>query len=308
MGPDVRFDRPMRLYTTFRIGGKAAAFAAVKSLPLLERVVSFLRTHGTPWVLLGKGSNVLVSDDGIDGLVIRLGGDLAGIGMCEQETCLRAGGGVPIRRMLDACEGKGLGGLEYLAGIPGTAGGAVAMNAGAMGREIAGSVRSVDLMTFEGGTLSADADTLGFSYRSCSLPDGAIVTGVLFKVQKASPERVRDGIRRNLELRRRTQPVKFPSAGSVFRNPPGDSAGRLVEKAGLKGKRVGGAEISTLHANFIVNRGGAKASDVLSLMRLARDEVFRGTGIKLEPEVRLLGFEPGAWPCHGSGLRSGPLL
>ncbi|MFO7784048.1 MAG: UDP-N-acetylmuramate dehydrogenase [Thermodesulfobacteriota bacterium] len=307
VGRDVRFDRPMRLYTTLRIGGNAAAFAGVKSLDVLKGAVFYAETHGLFWTVLGKGSNLLVSDEGIDGLVIRLQGELAGVSMEEAGTCLRAGGGATIRRILDACARDGLGGLEFLAGIPGTAGGAVAMNAGARDREVGDSVKLVQLLAPDGKTSSADTGALSFSYRRCALPEGALVTGVLFRVERESPDVVRSRIRENLEVRRSTQPLSYPSAGSVFRNPPGDAAGRLVEQAGLKGKRIGGAEISTLHANFIVNRGGASAKDVLSLMKTAREEVFRVTGIELESEVRMIGFRAGQWPGHGFGPRGGPL-
>lgn len=308
VGRDVRFDRPMRLYTTLRIGGNAAAFAVVRTLDVLKGVLSYAETHGLPWTVLGKGSNLLVSDEGMDGLVIRLRGELAGVSMEEEEgVFLRAGGGAAIRGILGACARDGLGGLEFLAGIPGTAGGAVAMNAGARDREVGDSLKQVELLTPDGKSSSVGPGALAFSYRSCALPEGCLVTGVLFRVKREGSEEVKRRVAENLEVRRRTQPLCYPSAGSVFRNPPGDSAGRLIEQAGLKGKRAGGAEISTLHANFIVNRGGAKAADVLSLMRLARKEVFSGTGIELEPEIRMLGFKSGAWPGHGIGSGVGPL-
>ncbi len=308
VGRDVRFDRPMRLYTTLRIGGNAAAFAVVRTLDVLKGVLSYAETQGLPWTLLGKGSNLLVSDEGIDGLVIRLRGDLAGVSMEEEEgVFLRAGGGAAIRGILGACARDGLGGLEFLAGIPGTAGGAVAMNAGARDREVGDSVKLVELLTPEGEVSSVGPDALAFSYRRCELPEGCLVTGILFRVKREGSEEVKRRVAENMEVRRRTQPLSYPSAGSVFRNPPEASAGRLMEQAGLKGKRVGGAEISTLHANFIVNRGGATAEDVLSLMKQAREEVFNGTGIELEPEVRMLGFQSGAWPGHGIGPGVGPL-
>jgi len=307
VGRDVRFDRPMRLYTTLRIGGNAAAFVVAKSLDVLKAVLSYAEASHIPWIVLGKGSNVLVSDEGIDGLVVRLRGELAGVDMEEAGTSLRVGGGATIRRMLDACAHEGLCGLEFLAGIPGTAGGAVAMNAGARGREVGDSVKQVEFMNCGGRISSVAPDLLSFSYRCCMIPKGTLVTKVLFRVKKEAPDAVRNRIRKNLEVRRSTQPLGYPSAGSVFRNPGGDAAGRLLERVGLKGKRIGGAEISTLHANFILNRGGATAADVLSLMKLARKEVFRSTGIELEPEVRMLGFQSEAWPGHGAVPQDGPL-
>jgi UDP-N-acetylmuramate dehydrogenase len=307
-GLSVRFDRPMRLHTTLRIGGKAEVFAGVKNLDALKELLSYAEAHGLPWIVLGKGSNLLVSDEGVDGLVIRLQGELAEVSVeGGGQTRLRAGGGAAIRSVLGACVREGLAGLEFLAGIPGTAGGAVAMNAGVPGREVGDCVARVEIMGRDGRALSADPGDLAFSYRSCDLPEGSIVTEVLFKVAAGVPEAVGKRIRGNLEVKRRTQPLSYPSAGSVFRNPPGDAAGRLVEKAGLKGKRVGGAEISGTHANFIINRGGATAEDVLSLMRSARNAVFNRTGIELEPEVSMVGFGAGAWPGRGPADPPGPV-
>lgn len=290
--PDVRFDRPMRLYTTFRVGGPASVLLRPRTLAVLKRVHGYLIDQGIPWLVLGKGSNLLVSDRGFDGAVIRLRGELAGIEAGQEERALQAGAGATIRRLMDACMARGLGGLEFLAGIPGTAGGAVAMNAGAWGRETADAVEAVTLLTRAGDLETRPPEQLGFAYRSCTLPPGALVTGVRFRVQPGRPDTVRRDIERTLELRRERQPLQLPSAGSVFRNPAGDSAGRLVEAAGLKGKRIGGAEISVRHANVIVNRGRATARDILSLVRLARREVLRCSGVALEPEIRFIGLPP----------------
>ncbi len=289
-GSDVRFDRPMRLYTTFRVGGNAAALVRAGSLEVLRHTHAYAGAAGIPWVVVGKGSNLLVSDRGFPGVVIRLRGALAEVIGDEGEGVLSAGGGATNRRVLDLCVCKGLGGLEFLAGIPGTAGGAVATNAGAWGGSTGEALRRVELLTEGGEVENFPAGALLFSYRGCSLPAGSVVTRALFGVRREAPGRVRERIDRNLEGRRRSQPLRFPSAGSVFRNPPEGSAWRLVAEAGLRGKRIGGAEISRLHANFIVNRGGATAEDIFSLMNLARESVLRRTGIELEPEIRTVGF------------------
>jgi len=289
-GPDVRFDRPMRLYTTFRVGGNADAMVRTGSLEVLRRTHAYARAESIPWVVVGKGSNLLVSDRGVRGVVIRLRGALAEVSGNGVEEKLSAGGGATNRRILDRCAREGLGGLEFLAGIPGTAGGAVATNAGARGRDTGKALRRVELLTGAGEVAVLPAGALRFSYRWSSLPEGSVVTRADFRVWRDAPGAVRERIDRNLEKRRDTQPLRFPSAGSVFRNPPGGEAWRLVAEAGLRGKRIGGAEISRLHANFIVNRGGATAEDILSLMNLAREAVLRRTGIELEPEIRTVGF------------------
>jgi UDP-N-acetylmuramate dehydrogenase len=241
-------------------------------------------------MVIGKGSNLLVSDRGFQGVVVRLRGGLAEVSTDEGGGTLSAGGGAANRRVLDRCTSEGLGGLEFLAGIPGTAGGAVATNAGASGRDTGAVLREVELLNEAGETETVPAGAMAFSYRSSGLPRGAVVTRVRFEVRREEPGTVKARIDRNLEGRRRSQPLRFPSAGSVFRNPPEAPAWRLVDEAGLRGKRIGGAEISPIHANFIVNLGGATAEDVLSLVDLAREAVLQRTGIELEPEIRTVGF------------------
>ena len=288
-GSDIRFDQPMRLYTTFRAGGNAAAFYRARDLQGLCRVLSYAAGEAIPVLMVGKGSNLLVTDRGFDGLAVRLLGDLARVEADTGGNYLDAGGGAAVRRMMDACIQNGLGGLEFLAGIPGTAGGAVAMNAGAHGCETGDVLESVTVIVPGGNLVELPAGDLAFSYRACRLPKGAVVTGARFRVEREEPEVVFKNVNAHLERRRRTLPQGHPSAGSVFRNPEGDSAGRLVDEAGLKGKCIGGAMISPVHGNVIVNTGGAKAGDILALMNLARDEVRRLTGIELEPEIRVAG-------------------
>jgi UDP-N-acetylmuramate dehydrogenase len=289
-GSNVRFDCPMRLYTTYRVGGKAAAFFRARDMEGLLRMLALLEAQSVPWLVLGKGSNVLIGDRGYDGVVIRLRGTLAALEGSRRNGVLAAGGGAANRRLLDVCADKGFGGLEFLAGIPGTAGGAVAMNAGSFGRETGEVVERVELAIPGKEPVHVLPKDLEFGYRRCSLPHGAVVTRVWFAVRLIDSAAVSRRIAGNLERRRKSQPRGFPSAGSVFRNPPGDSAGRLVEKAGLKGERLGGAVISSEHANWIVNTGGATAADIHGLMTKAREEVLRRTGIALEPEVRVIGF------------------
>ncbi|MCF8120350.1 MAG: UDP-N-acetylmuramate dehydrogenase, partial [Deltaproteobacteria bacterium] len=190
---------------------------------------------------------------------------------------------------LRTCRDRGLGGLEFLSGIPGTLGGAVAMNAGAFGKEVGERVEAIRVITPAGGLLEREKEDLRFSYRSLQLDRGAIITLVRVKLESVGREAVFERMAGYLRQKKALQPLGYPSAGSVFKNPVGDYAGRLIEAAGLKGKRVAGAMISKRHANFIVNTGGATASDILALMNLIQQEVKRISGIQLEPEIRILG-------------------
>jgi UDP-N-acetylmuramate dehydrogenase len=289
-GEDVLFDCPMSRYTTFRAGGNAAALCSCYEISRLRWLAAYARTETLPFLVVGRGSNLLFRDTGFEGVVVRLAGEMAAV--AEEGTDppgLRAGGGAPISEVLSFCRDKGLGGLEFLAGIPGTAGGAVAMNAGAWGQEIGGLVREVLLMGSEGDLLTGDRDELGFGYRSASIPEGSVVVQVLLTLSRKDPEAVAGRMAEYLGRRKAAQPLEHPSGGSVFKNPPGDFAGRLIEGVGLKGKKAGGAMISPKHANFIVNTGGAKAKDILDLMDLARKAVLERTGVELEPEIKVVG-------------------
>lgn len=290
LGDQVQFECPMNQYTTFKVGGNAEALCTCEDMFRLEWLLSVVRRDGIPCQVIGKGSDLLVRDEGVRGVLIRLGGKLAAL---EEEKVdppiLAAGGGVSIVDMLAFCKDRGLGGLEFLAGIPGTAGGAVAMNAGAWGEQIGGLVREVILITREGDTASWDRSRLRFSYRSASLPEGSVIVRIRLELKWESPESISRKVMGFLHRRKAGQPLEYPSAGSVFKNPPHDYAGRLIEEAGLKGERIGGAMISPKHANFIVNLGGASARDILALMDLARQRVLDRTGITLEPEIRVLG-------------------
>lgn len=194
-----------------------------------------------------------------------------------------------MAELLVHCRHRGWSGLEFLAGIPGSVGGAVVMNAGAFGGEVGDRVERLDLFTQEGRFVSVDRSRLKFSYRRFEIAEGTIIVRAHFRLEQASTEMVAEKIAANLKRRRETQPMEYASAGSVFKNPPGDHAGRLIEHAGLKGKRVGNAKISEEHANYIVNLGGATARDVMALMDLAKKKVRETAGIELEPEIKVVG-------------------
>lgn len=286
----VDFNYPMRKLVAARVGGKVGALCHVKDMDELKGLVAFLSDQDIPYLAIGKGSNILVKDDGFRGVGIVLQGRLSEIQRLEDDKdTIRAGAGLALPKLLDYCRLKGLGGLEFLAGIPGTVGGAVAMNAGAFWREIGGLIREVQVVMPDGKTKVMSAAELKFSYRSSSLPRDAVIAMATMGLQADDPERVASRISENMRRRKETQPLEYPSCGSVFKNPSGDFAGRLIEEAGLKGKRVGGAEVSAKHGNFIVNIGGAMAGDFICLMEMVQRTVKERTGIELEPEIRIIG-------------------
>ncbi|MCJ7686129.1 MAG: UDP-N-acetylmuramate dehydrogenase [Desulfobacteraceae bacterium] len=289
-GRQVGFDFPMSQHTTFRVGGNAEAVYEASDPEGLCRVVSFLVNEGIPYLVAGRGSNLLVRDGGIGGVVILLAGAFADIQFEGSDySDILAGAGLSIVDLLIWCREEGVSGLEFLAGIPGSVGGAVAMNAGAFGKEIGSRVREIRLVSQRGQLTARDRSRLRFSYRDLNLETGAVITNVLFRLDRDPPETVSARIAGCLKRRKETQPLEYPSAGSIFKNPLNDYAGRLIEQAGLKGKRIGGAMISNRHANFIVNKDGATATDILTLINLARDEVRRTAGVQLELEVQIVG-------------------
>jgi UDP-N-acetylmuramate dehydrogenase len=290
MGENIQFDRAMSEYTTFRIGGKADVICFVQGLGELQQVFSYLNKEKIPYLLVGKGSNLLVRDGGFKGAVIIMRGQLATIKQHEKnDRMVLAGGGLTLRDLVRFCSQRGLGGLEFLSGIPGTVGGAVTMNAGAFGRAMGDVVQQVDLVTPEGEFTSRNRSDLTFSYRESSIQEGSLVVRASLQCSQESSEIVSGRVAEYLTRRKVAQPLDYPSAGSVFRNPPNDHAGRLIEQAGLKGKKIGGAMISPKHANYIVNTGGAQAEDILRLMEMAKEKVREATGVELEPEIKVVG-------------------
>lgn len=290
MGENIQFDRAMSEYTTFRIGGKADAICFVQGLGELQQVFSYLNKEKIPYLLVGKGSNLLVRDGGFKGAVIIMRGQLATFKQHEKnDRMVLAGGGLTLRDLVRFCSQRGLGGLEFLSGIPGTVGGAVTMNAGAFGRAMGDVVQQVDLVTPEGEFTSRNRSDLTFSYRESSIQEGSLVVRASLQCSQETSEIVSGRVAEYLTRRKVAQPLDYPSAGSVFRNPSNDHAGRLIEQAGLKGKKIGGAMISPKHANYIVNTGGAQAEDILRLMEMAKEKVREATGVELEPEIKVVG-------------------
>jgi UDP-N-acetylmuramate dehydrogenase len=285
----ILFNATLDEYTTFRVGGPAEAVCFPTTLEQLQSLMQWLRVEQIPYLVVGRGSNLLVRDNGFPGIVIILEGDLAAIEETDlNDQALIAGGGLSIMELLSHCSINGLTGLEFLAGIPGTVGGAVAMNAGAFGEETANRIQSLFLLTNEGGWIEWNRSEMKFLYRNLDLPKGAIIVKAGFRLEREDPAVIRGRIRTNLAHRKQKQPLEYPSGGSVFKNPPNHYAAQLIERSELKGARVGGAMVSLKHANFIVNMGDAKAADILGLVDLVREKVKEDTGILLEPEIRVV--------------------
>jgi UDP-N-acetylmuramate dehydrogenase len=286
----VAFGEPLSRYTSLQVGGPADAIARPATREALRDLLEWCHARGVPVLVLGSGFNTLVRDGGFRGVVVRLHSlrSIERVG----DTAVRAEAGATHTRVTRFCAEAGLAGLEFAVGIPGTVGGWLAMNAGIGVCEMKDVVDRVEWIDTGSGELrSVPARDLRFRYRGLELPQGAVLIAARFALRPDEPREIRARMQQLLAQRRRTQPVDQPSFGSVFKNPPGDFAGRLVEAAGLKGAREGDAEISTLHANFIVNRGRATASDALKLMERARDEVARRFGVELEREVRVVGVD-----------------
>ena len=290
------WDRPMAQYSTFKVGGPAEAILSVANIEDLRRLLYWLYENDINWWIIGRGSNILVPDAGLAGVIILLEGDFTTIEKLDRtmqhskEHCLiRAGGGCLLLKLVNYCTVHGLSGLEFAVGIPGSIGGAVVMNAGAWGCEIRDIIDSVTLMDRSGKILEHKGEKLGFTYRGWSMAPDVLLLSATFALTPGDREGIKAACKRFQELRKKNQPVAEPSAGSFFKNPPEDSAGRLIDEAGLKGYSVGGAKVSEKHANFIVNTGNATAADILKLMHVVQERVFSRFGIKLEPEVHILG-------------------
>jgi UDP-N-acetylmuramate dehydrogenase len=273
-------------YTTLGTGGPARLFARPRSLGELEELLAQAREEGVAVETVGLGSNLLVADEGVDALVLRLDGELCAVA-AEGET-LVAGGGATNATCLHRARAAGLRGFEFASAIPGTVGGGVRMNAGAYGRDFASVLLEATVSSAEGSRRVA-ADALGLGYRRSALAPGEVVAGVRLALAQGEQEASKAEVRELLARRKATQPTTKRTFGSVFKNPPGGAAGDLIERCGLKGFRCGGAVISTRHANFIENAGGATSADALALMVEARRRVAERFGVVLEHEVRMLG-------------------
>jgi UDP-N-acetylmuramate dehydrogenase len=279
-------DEPMTKYTWIKVGGPADFYIEPTDKDDLISIVDYFQTHHYSWIVLGRGSNVLISDEGIRGAVINVEHALSKI--YYEGGLVIAEAGVRLTKFVDFCIQNELAGVEMLAGIPGTIGGAIAMNAGAHGGEIADHLVEVEVIR-NGHTQQVKNENAQFAYRRSGF-DQDVVMSAVFKFQRGDKEQLSTRRRELILHRNESQPLEFPNLGSMFKNPPNTFAAKLVEQAGLKGKRVGNAQVSEKHANFIINLGNAKAEDVIKLIDLVKRTVYQNSGVMLELEVKMVGF------------------
>jgi len=285
-GADFSADEPMSRHTSFKIGGPADLMATVKSSEALVKLLEAARENEVPVTVLGGGTNVLVLEGGVRGLVVRLGDGFSWLR--EARDGLACGAAVSLARLLAEARRKCLSGLEFAAGIPGTVGGGLWVNCGALGRSLGSRFSLGRGVTLAGREVEVKADEVTFEYRSATFPSRMVITEAEFSLEPGDPVGMDKAMHDALE-RRRNQPLDVPSAGCVFKNPPDRPAAKLIDEAGLKGFRRGGASVSERHANYIVNSRGATASDVLELIEVVRRTVRDRFGVELETEVRIIG-------------------
>lgn len=280
-------NEPMALHTTFKIGGPARLAVFPKNENEISDVIKKCKEENVRYMVVGNGSNLLVADEGIDAVVILLGKEFGEVKLID-DTTIFAEAGAPLMKVCRFALENGLSGLEFAYGIPGSCGGGAFMNAGAYGGELGDVMFRCDHIDKDGNKGSLEGDDLKLAYRhSAYYENGCVITGAYFKMQKADKEEIKAKMNDYMSRRRDKQPLEYPSAGSTFKRPEGNYAGALIEQCGLKGTSVGGAEISTKHAGFIINKGGATCKDVLDLCKKVADTVKAEKGIDLEMEVRV---------------------
>ena len=283
----VLFDAPMRRFTSMKVGGPADCLFFPKDADELRKVIRFARRKKIPFLILGKGTNLIVRDKGVRGWIINLTQGMRKIKIAG--AVVEAEAGLPLQRLVQFSIQKGLTGLEPFFGIPGTVGGGLAMNAGAWGAELKDVLLSMTLMKEDGEIVKRSRSRLRFSYRGLVLPPPWIILKGCFQLKRGRKEEILDRVKSFSELRRKKQPLDYPSAGSIFKNPKEGPAGKWIEETGLKGFRIGQAMISERHANFIINLGKAKAEEVIRLMEFVERKIYEEKGISLEREVKVVG-------------------
>jgi UDP-N-acetylmuramate dehydrogenase len=283
----VLFDAPLRQFTSMKVGGPADSLLFPKDADELKRVIRFARRKKIPFLILGKGTNLIVRDKGVRGWVINLTQGMKKIKIDGE--VVEAEAGLSLQQLVQSSIQKGLTGLEPFYGIPGTVGGGLAMNAGAWGAELKDVLLSVTLMKEDGEIVERSRSRLRFSYRGLVIPPSWIILKGRFQLKKGEKEEILERVRSYSEMRKRKQPLDYPSAGSIFKNPKEGPAGKWIEEAGLKGFRIGQAMVSDRHANFIINLGRAKADEVIRLMEFIEKKIYEEKGISLEREVKVVG-------------------
>lgn len=284
----VSFNEPMKKHTTFKIGGCADIFCEPKNADELKKLIDFFKSNSIPHTVIGNGSNLLVSDKGVRGAVIKTGSRMAEINI--NGDTITAGAGALLSRLARIATEEGLSGMECISGIPGSVGGALYMNAGAYGAEISDITESVTYLMPNGELVCSPRNDLKLEYRNTSfMENSGIIVSCVLRLKRGNKERIAADMAEITKRRIDKQPIELPSAGSFFKRPEGHFAGKLIEDCGLKGFTVGGAKISEKHAGFVVNFNNASAADVIGVMNGVRDRVYSETGVTLEPEVRFLG-------------------
>jgi UDP-N-acetylmuramate dehydrogenase len=282
---DYRVNEPMNKHTTFKVGGDAQVYVTVKNNSELCDVLKFVKENEIEYFIIGKGSNLLVSDNGIKGIVIALGGELEEIKLLDEET-IYAGAGASLMKVCRFALENSLSGLEFAYGIPGSVGGALYMNAGAYGGEINDVIYSAECITSKTEKNVILKGEMSLGYRtSVFKTNNNVITSAVFKLHKADKENIKSQMEDYMERRKTKQPLEYPSAGSTFKRPKGAFAGALIEQCGLKGKSIGGAEVSEKHAGFVINKNNATAKDINELIDFVQKKVKEETGYYLETEV-----------------------
>lgn len=285
---NVRTDEPMKQHTTFRIGGAADYFVSPQTTDQIKNIIDLCKSEAMPWYVIGNGSNLLVSDRGFRGVIIQLFKNFSDLRVEGDRLYVQAG--TLLSRTAKKALEASLTGFEFAAGIPGTIGGAVVMNAGAYGGELCQVLKEVTVLTPEGDVLTLPAEKLELGYRtSCIQKKGYIVLEAVLALQQGSPDEICAVMDDLAAKRREKQPLEYPSAGSTFKRPEGHFAGKLIQDAGLRGFTVGGAQVSEKHCGFVINRDHATSADILSLCRQVQEKVKEQFGVELELEVKLLG-------------------
>ncbi|RJQ33267.1 MAG: UDP-N-acetylmuramate dehydrogenase [Actinobacteria bacterium] len=283
----ITINEPLFKYCSWRVGGPAKVYIVADTLHDLKVILNTANKANLGYFIIGKGSNILVSDSGYNGLAIKLGKEFSSLRV--EEDHIYAGSSVALSKIVNEAYRQGLSGLSFAIGIPGSVGGAVRMNAGAHGSNISSVITSITCLTKDLKLICYEKNDLTSLYRRSLVGKEEIVLEVVFKLKKANQASIKGHMERNFKQRKLTQPIKHPSAGSVFKNPKGFLAGKLIEEAGWKGAMLGGAKVSSKHANFIVNYGNATAQDIFYLLRLIQADVYQRFGVRLKPEVKVYG-------------------
>jgi UDP-N-acetylmuramate dehydrogenase len=286
------YDTPLKGFCSFKAGGSTEVIAFPDDIDDLRGLYRFLQEEKMAFLVMGEGTNLLVRDGGFKGVVVKLAPGFTRVSLPEtkgKQAYVKAQAGARLSRVLSfACE-HGLAGMEFAGGIPGSVGGAVAMNAGAYGGEMKDIVASIRVLAADGSVQYLEREKLQFSYRKLHLAPGGVIVEAMFECARGDKGEIAARIEENLGKRKRSQPLDLPSAGSVFKNPQDHYAAQIIEELGLKGYQIGGAAVSECHANYIVNRGSATAKDIVGLITVIQEKVWQARGIRLEPEIRIVG-------------------